>query len=235
MRTSVVLLAVMVVVLGPGSAWSQRKARVTSKSRAGQSAPLVGQAPSPEPDPARDRERAIFREWAKAIRETVEASKRLSKKQAERDAWAVKSAKVKEDKLRTRYRLSSYALFLITKRGLAEKWPTEKPEDLEVVKPIVDRRQEYLDAVIFEEELNAWVAAHTPSNVGRTRDSLEAAQDLLGSAVRDSARDAELRKRAPIYPCMAKLLDDRLCRRRVVGPPGRMCYEHRDPEKDVTK
>ncbi len=232
MRTRFVMIAMLIVVVACQSAWpQQKKPKSPPKATGKRAASQAGGPRAALPDAAQDRERAIFKEWAKAIRESVDASKKINKKQAQRDAWAVKTAKAKEDKIRTRYRLSSYQLFLIIKRGVAEKWPTDKPEDLAIVEPIVAHRQAVLDSTIFEEELNAWVAAHTPSTAGRMTGLVEFSNDLLSSG----ARAAELRKNAPVNLCGFKLPDETVCPRKVVGPAGRRCYEHRDPEKDATK
>ncbi len=176
------------------------------------------------------REREIFKEWAKGIRESVDASRKMtSKRPPQREAWAMKSAKSKEDRIRKRYRLDLYRLFLILKRGVEEEWPTERPEDRSVIEPIVAQRQAFLDSMIFEEELNAWVAAHSPSRAGSTQGLLEFSQSLQQS-INDSA---ELRKRAPITVCGSKLQNGGQCTRKVVGNPGRHCYEHRSPTDET--
>jgi hypothetical protein len=172
------------------------------------------------------RERSIFKEWAKDIRESLDASKRIPiRNPAKRDAWAVKSAKSKEDKIRKHYRLDLYRLFLIVKRGVDERWPTEIPGDRSIVEPIVAQRQAFLDSTIFEEELNAWVKAHLPSSAGTTTSLLG-----LGQSVQRRVFEVkELRKEAPITVCGSRLQDGSQCPRKVVGNPGRHCYEHRTP------
>lgn len=171
------------------------------------------------------RERAIFREWAKAIRVSVDASKRLPRKK--QTAWATHTATQKEDKIRKRYRLNLYQLFLIIKRGVEEKWPTEKPEDLGIVAPIVAERQASLDSAVFEEELSAWVKDHWPSTPAHTTSTKGYANEILLSSLDQPRIERELRESAPITVCGAKLPNGKTCQRKVVGKPGRLCYEHR--------
>ena len=180
--------------------------------------------------PSSSEEQTIFKEWAKGIRETSDIAKLMQKTQAANlRSRVARSTKDKEDKLRARYRLSPYQLFLIVKCGVAEKWPTDNPGDLSLVEPIVAQRQAHLDATIFEEELNAWVEnqmppRQSPSGRGATEvvsDHQRAALD--GNALRDC-----LRKKAPITVCTAKLPNGKTCHREVVGKRGQQCYEHRD-------
>jgi len=176
------------------------------------------------------REREIFKEWAKGIRESVDASRRMtSRSPAQREVWATRSAKAEEDRIRKHYRLDLYRLFLILKRGVEEKWPTERPEDRSVIEHIVAQRQAFLDSMIFEEELDVWVIAHSPSRAGSTM-GLEEFSRSIQQSVFDSA---ELRKRAPITVCGSKLQNGGRCTRKVVGNPGRHCYEHRSLTDEI--
>jgi hypothetical protein len=173
-----------------------------------------------QPDRAPSRQQVIYKEWAKGIRESVESAKKMkNKKEAQRDAWMMKSAKSKEDKLRARYHLSPRQLSVINMNGLQEKWPTEKPEDLAVIRPI-------LDPVIFEEELDTWMEAHArpiPSVEGERFSP----QEFSARMRENTDRAAEVRRKAPVTVCAAALRDGKKCPRKVVGRPGRLCYEHR--------
>jgi hypothetical protein len=207
MRGSIVPFAVCIAFFGTESARSQQ---------------------DPQTKPAgQQREQMIFKEWVKGIRETSDAAKRMQRKQAERDVWAARSSKAKEDKLRARYRLSPYQLFLILKRGVAEKWPTDKPEDLKIVEPIVAKRQTSLDSTIFEEELNAWVEAQIPPTPSMTQSIEGFAKSIQTGALNGAAWRDHLRKNAPVTVCRAKLPEGNTCPRKVGGDPGRRCYEHR--------
>jgi hypothetical protein len=210
MRGCIVPIAVFIGFFGSESARSQQDAQ-TKRTEAVQ-----------------QRGQMIFKEWAKVIRETRDAAKRMQRKQAERDAWTVRSAKAKEDKMRARYRLSLNQLFLIIKRGLAEKWPTDKPEDLSVIEPIVAQRQAYLDSMIFEQELNAWVEAQIPPRQSRVMSATEFASSMQADVLNGAAMRDRLRKNAPLTVCRSKLPDGKTCSRKVVGTPGRRCYEHRN-------
>jgi hypothetical protein len=210
MRGSIVPFAVCIAFFGAESARSQQDAQ-TKRTEAVQ-----------------QREQMIFKEWAKSTRETRDAAKRMQRKQAERDAWAVRSAKAKEDKMRARYRLSLNQLFLIIKRGVAEKWPTDKQEDLSVIEPIVAQRQAYLDSMFFEEELNAWVEAQIPPTPSTTQSLTGFARSLQEGALNGAALRDHLRKNAPLTVCRAKLREGKTCPRKVVGTSGRRCYEHRN-------
>ena len=194
------------------------------------SAPTATNSTSNAKDSDLLKQQAIFKDWAKGVRESVESGNRLAnKKPAERQAWVARSWKTKEDKLRKRNRLGLYQLFLITKRGLAEQWPTEKPGDLEIIEPVVAQRQASLDATIFEEDLDAWVIENAPRGPATT--SLRGA----AAAIQQGAFDAaELRKRAPVTVCQAKTEEDKTCGREVVGERGRLCYEHR-PGTDASR
>ena len=95
------------------------------------------------------------------------------------------------------------------KRGLIAKWPTETPEDLVIARAI-------LDPMVFEDDLDAWVAEHTPSSAGETVSPSEFAARMQQSI----SRGAELRKKAPITACGAKLSNGEKCGqvRRNSGP-----------------
>jgi hypothetical protein len=104
---------------------------------------------------------------------------------------------------------NSQQLFQIAKRGFAEKWPTDKPEDLAIAAPIVTQRQASLDSIvaqkqvsidsmIFEEELNAWVKAHWPSTQGGLMSIQEFNRAILTGALDQPRIARELRESAPI-------------------------------------
>src|SRR5262249_5862753 len=115
MRGKTTLFALGIAVFGASAARSQEAAENAAKGAKRDAA-----QPKAQPavvDAKTAREQTVFKDWARAIRESVETSKKfMGKKQAERTAWAMRSAKAKEDKIRVRYRLSSYRLFLILKR-----------------------------------------------------------------------------------------------------------------------
>jgi hypothetical protein len=124
-------------------------------------------------------------------------------------------------------------MFLIAKRGVDEGWPTDKPGDREIVAPIVAERQTTLDARIFEEESTAWASAQLNReelrNFGRSYSLDEARrhdQEVNG-------RFLELRTEAPVTVCRAILPNGKQCLRKVVGQPGRKCYEHRSPSDEI--
>lgn len=233
MRGRVTLFAFGISLFGASWAGTQEAGNITARS---------AQDASPQPktrtavaDARTAREQAIFKEWAKAIRESVDASKKLKRRtQTERTAWAMHTATLKEDKIRKRYRLNLYQLFLIIKRGVAEKWPTDKPEDLAIAAErqaffdsMMAQRQAFFDSMVFEEELSAWVTAHWPSTPAHTT-SLRGLASEIQTAALDQPRIArELREIAPITICGARLPDGKTCNRKVVGDPGRLCYEHR--------
>ena len=223
MRGSIVSLAVVIALSCASPALPQQNAKQSKRSVPPASPDAVTQTVTLV-DKDRARGQTIFKEWAKAMRESLDASRKMTnKKAADRQSWATRSAKAKEDKIRGKYRLSHYQLFLIIKGGVTQKWPTDKPEDIAVVEPILAVRQNALDATIFEEELNEWVKAHAPSTAGRTM-SLGQFNASLQQGIFDAAA---LRKNAPTNACKAKLPDGRTCLRKFVGPPNRNSYEHR--------
>jgi hypothetical protein len=224
MRWKVTLLVWGVAAFGATLAGSQEARNDAAKGA--QNAPPEPEKKARVIDPATARQQAVFWEWAKAIRESVDASKKLkTKRHAERRAWAMRTAKAKEDKIRASYRLDLYQLFRIIKRGVAEKWPTDKPEDFAIVIPIVVEREASLDAFIFESELNVWVEAHVPPTGGSFVGPEEAGrQSSTGVDIR-----GYLRRIAPLTVCGAKLPDGKTCTRQVVGVSGWPCYEHRAP------
>jgi hypothetical protein len=77
---------------------------------------LMAQNPAPQEPAGRRaaadaktaREQAVFKEWARGVRKSIEAAEKLKgKKPAERTARAVRSAMAKEDKIRAKYRLGA--------------------------------------------------------------------------------------------------------------------------------
>lgn len=190
----------------------------------------IAQLPA-KPDPQGPRVPAntsledVYREWAKTIRETSDAAKKMKGKTAvQRNAWLQKTAKAKEDKLRQRYKWTQYDLFVVLKIGLKQKWPTERPEDLAFVESAVAQRQENLDELVLNEEIDKWVEAHSPRAAVGSTTSLEGFQRQLQSSVTTTA---ELRKNVPFTLCPLVLPDGKKCGRKTVGSKGHRCYEHR--------
>ena len=141
-RGRVTLFALGISLFGASWAGSQEAGNIAAGALQALPQPKTRTAVA---DARTAREQAIFKQWAKAIRESVDASKKLKGiTQTERTAWAMHTATLKEDKIRKQYRLNLYQLFLIIKRGVAEKWPTDKPED----QAIAAERQAYFDSIM---------------------------------------------------------------------------------------
>ena len=193
MRRIVALFALSIMWSCAGGALSQDEPTTTPKRV--------------ETDSSLSRQKTVFKKWATAMRESTESAKTMTnKKTSDRDAWLTKSLKTKEDKLRARYGLNPRQLFLINKRGLVEKWSTEKPEDFAAIESNVS-------AAVFEDDLKDWTIAHMPQG-GDARE------------IAASGYYSEVQKRAPISICGAKLSDGKRCPRKVVGQAGQLCYEH---------
>jgi hypothetical protein len=208
MTTPITAVVVLLLTQVPDDAWAKGTARAAT-------------GPT---------DQAVYREWAKAVRETSESAKRMrGKTAAQQWAWAAKTAKGKEDKLRARYRLSQYHMFLILETGLSQNWPTDKPEDRGLVESAVAERRANLDAMILNEEIEEWVDKHrTPDRPAGSTVPLEVYQrEFSAAAARAGVETTELRKRVPFTLCEVKLPDGKLCGRKTVGNRGAKCYEHR--------
>jgi len=182
------------------------------------------------------RNEKIFKEWATSLRMSSDVSK--TKPKYRRAAYLSQAMQAKENKLMSKYKISQYQLFVIVRQGAAEEWPTEKPTDINIVKPIIAQCQANLDSFMFEKDMYEWVDAHASRPPIR---SFSATYSLAGfsSALQQAALDGaatdkamqeernELRRNAPIHPC-GKTVNGAKCQRKVVGEPGRLCYEHRD-------
>ncbi len=174
----------------------------------------IGQEPIT--NPILVRKQAAYKEWAKALRETDEGAKKIVAKK--RDAWAAKTLREKESKIRAKYRATQFQLTLTLKEAVISRWPTESPADLAYAQRIID-------PLIFEDELTAWSDSNMPFRRSIPRSA--SGQDVTG-IMQDSINDQIINKRnAPIAKCPAKDAAGRICDRKTVGNPGTKCYEHR--------
>jgi hypothetical protein len=78
-RARIALFAVFLAIFGAESAWSQQKSKTTAKRKGGQALPQGSAPVIAPPDAVRDREQAIYKEWAKMIRETMDAAKQMAR------------------------------------------------------------------------------------------------------------------------------------------------------------
>jgi hypothetical protein len=203
MRGIVALFALWVMSSSAALALSQENPKTAKKSVKTDST-----AGNTATNPVLTREQTAFKEWAKAMRETADSAKKMTnRKQSERNGWLMRTSKTREDKIRAKYRVSAPQLYAMLRRGLVAKWPAETAEDLAIAKMI-------LDPIIFEDDLKDWTLAHMPQRGD--------AREIALSGVY-----SEIRKRAPITTCGAKLSDDGKCPRKLIGERGQLCYEHR--------
>ena len=160
------------------------------------------------------REQAAFKDWAKAMRETADGSKKLSAK--EREAWADKTSKAKEDEIRAKYKLPRQFQFQdLVKTGLILHWPAESPEDLAFIRSIVD-------PLILEDEISDWVTTYVPRSriPAITSTRIMSTREMLNDSQESIFDSYFFRQMAPITKCT-------ICDRKTVGKPGSRCYEHR--------
>jgi hypothetical protein len=199
-----VVIAMACVVFLENKSWSQQEKKVVT---------TLG------------RDQAIFKEWAASVRMSTDVSK--AKPKSKRAAYLNQAVQVKENKLMAKYHSSQYQFFVILKQGVAEKWPTEKPTDMNIVKPIIAERQANLDAIMFEKDMEEWVEANTPVRSGVILSGGASAAVSYYQSGANSSNDMEMRRRAPTHTC-GDNVNGLKCQRKVVGEPGRLCYEHRD-------
>lgn len=198
-----VVIAMACVVFLETKCWSQQEKKVV---------PPLG------------RDQAIFKEWATSVRMSTDVSK--TKAKSKRAAYLNQAVQVKESKLMAKYRMSPYQFFVILRQGVAEKWPTEKPTDVDVVKPIIAERQANLDAIMFEKDMNEWIEDNSPATTGLILSGTRSALDYYQQGANSNSVE-QMRRRAPTHTC-GKMVNGTKCRRKVVGKPGRLCYEHRE-------
>src|SRR5262245_9553913 len=104
MRGNVVLCSLLVMSSCVTRALSQEKSKAAKK----------GVEIS---DPATARKQAAYKEWAKAIRESQESAKKLRETTpGKREAWAEKTLREKEAKIRSKNHVSPVQLTLALKQ-----------------------------------------------------------------------------------------------------------------------